>query len=453
MISQREKNFYFATNIGQLLLLVAAYVLNYGIFDIIRKEWIQAPAAYSQLLTVMLLSMVAESMTRPERFRIDAGRLPRRLALTLARRQAIWILGAFAFFIALTRDEKISRLFLLAFTALSFVVLYFTNRHGRRWLQHYSPFQSLRGKLSVLIIGSDEWRASILPKIELHSDFFVILPPVPHQLGDSETELVASVARLSPDLLVLPAREISYETTSELFALGDRRGFRCWVPVELSRRHGRQFELQDLGGVDVLTPPTAPLAEPMNRALKRTMDIAVGGIGVVLLAAPFAAIVFILQRTKSPGPLFSKRPIVGENGIVFQMLSFRTVESAPHHPKQPPYPVAKFLRTSGLQQIPRLINVLRGEMSIVGPQPLEPEETAASSSTIHSFGLRRFLKPGITGLAQLEQAKPGRNTGSTARRSVRYDRFYAQHWSLDLDLRCLLATLIKISKRGGRAAW
>jgi hypothetical protein len=77
MISERERTLYFALGIGQSFMLAAAYGLAYWAFDIVRSEWLQAPFAYLQLLAVMLLSMAAESVTRPERFRIDAGRLIR----------------------------------------------------------------------------------------------------------------------------------------------------------------------------------------------------------------------------------------------------------------------------------------------------------------------------------------------------------------------------------------
>jgi len=447
MISERERTLYFALSIGQLLMLAAAYALAYWAFDIVRSEWLQAPLAYLQLLAVMLLCMTAESITRPGKFRIDAGRLTRRLALPLARRQAAWILGSFALLVVLTRDEKISRLFLICFTAVAFFLLYYTNRYGRRWLQKYSPFESLRAKLITLIIGSDEWRDSIIQRIEKNRDFFDVLPRLPDRATSSESELVAAVERVSPDLLIFPARELSHDTSIALFALGDRRGFRCWVPVEMSRRHGRQFELQELGGIDVLTPPILPLAEPLNRALKRTMDIILGTAGVIFLTAPVSAIVFVLQRMRSPGPLFSKRPVVGQNGVVFEMLSFRTLKSGPGQAEQLPYSGAGYPREHGLDTIPRFINVLRGEMSIVGPPPFRLGQTVPISASVESYGVRQFVKPGMAGLSQLERHDVERGGDCCARRAARYDRFYAKHWSLNLDCWCVLTTIIKKLRR------
>jgi lipopolysaccharide/colanic/teichoic acid biosynthesis glycosyltransferase len=343
----------------------------------------------------------------------------------------------------LTRDEKISRLFLICFTAVAFVLLYYTNRYGRRWLQKYSPFESLRAKLSTLIIGSEEWRGSILQKIEKNSDLFDVLPHLPDHSINSEAELVAAVEQVNPDLLIFPARELSYDTSIALFALGDRKGFRCWVPVEISRRHGRQFELQDLGGIDVLTPPTWPLAEPLNRAIKRFMDIILGTAGVIFLTAPVSAIVFLLQRMRSPGPLFCKCPVVGQDGALFEMLSFRTIGSKISQTEADPYPGARHLREQGFDTIPRFINVLRGEMSIVGPPPFSPEQKTRLEGSVDSSGLRQFIKPGMTGLSQVDVRRVMRDNLRDARRSARYDRFYAKHWSLNLDFRCVLTTIIK----------
>lgn len=448
MISQREKGLYFTFCAAQVAMGMLLFGVFYFINDLIRVSWLAAPGAYLQLLAVMLLALVGESITRPEGLRVNAGRAPRRLAINLARRQSLWLIAGFGIFVALSRDTSISRIFLMGFSVLSYPFFYMTNRQGRQWLFRIFRTESLRLRLSTLVIGPSEWCKSLLERIHANQEFFEAQEPIHCSAEDAPEKILAAVDARSPDLLVFPARDLSNDMITQLLALGDRRGFRCWIPVELSRRQGRQFEVQDLGGLSVLSPPTLPLAVTYNRAVKRAFDLLVSVVVIPTVVLPLMAVVWIIQRVNSPGPLFYRQQRVGENGKTFEILKFRTmrVDNDDEARQASPgdsriYRGGHWLRRLSIDEFPQFINVLRGEMSVVGPRPHMVAHEREFERFHELYGSRRYVKPGVTGLAQVEGYRGEVKDARDVRGRARYDLFYVKHWCLGLDIRLALQTL------------
>lgn len=145
MISQREKGVYLAFCGAQITLAVLLFGLFYVGNDFLRVSWLAAPGAYLQILVAMLLALIGEAVPRSDAHRLNAGRAPRKLAISLAWRQSFWLVGGFGIFLALTRDTSISRVFLIGLSALSFPLFYLTNRPlvvaspGAATLKFYAP--------------------------------------------------------------------------------------------------------------------------------------------------------------------------------------------------------------------------------------------------------------------------------------------------------------------------
>ena len=175
--------------------------------------------------------------------------------------------------------------------------------------------------------------------------------------------------------------------------------------------------------------------------LKRLIDILLSLIGLVFLAIPFAIITLAI-KLDSKGPVFFRQERVGLNGKVFKTWKFRTMivgavkrglgyNVAQDDPRVTR--VGRFLRSWGLDELPQLVNVLKGEMSIVGPRPTLQYQV----DRYDEFQRRRLLaKPGITGCALIH----GRNLLSWEER-IKYDVWYVDHWSILLDLWIMLKTL------------
>jgi exopolysaccharide production protein ExoY len=194
---------------------------------------------------------------------------------------------------------------------------------------------------------------------------------------------------------------------------------------------------------------------PVGMSLKRTVDVLLALMGIVLLA-PLLIICFALIASTSPGPVFFRHKRVGFNGKHFDCMKFRTmVTDAPERLRllleSDPAAAAEWttnrklrndpritaigaiLRKSSLDELPQLFNVLRGEMSIVGPRPVTDEELERYAQSISAY---LSCRPGITGLWQVS----GRSTTTYAKR-VACDAFYARNWSMALDVKILAVTI------------
>jgi lipopolysaccharide/colanic/teichoic acid biosynthesis glycosyltransferase len=203
------------------------------------------------------------------------------------------------------------------------------------------------------------------------------------------------------------------------------------------------------GRVRADAPPGAD-ASPWARRLKRAIDFAAALAGLMVLA-PLLAVLALAIRLNMGSPVFFRQRRPGRGGAPFVLVKFRTMRTA-SGPDGQPLPDAKrltrlgrLLRTTSLDELPQLWNVLRGEMSMVGPRPLLMEYLALYTA---EQARRHEVAPGITGWAQVN----GRNALSWEQKFA-HDLWYVDHWSLTLDLKILGLTALKVLRREGiRAA-
>ncbi len=454
MISERERGLYHvfsALVLGATSLLFLVFYLVHLLF---RPDWDPAPSAYVKCFLTVMIALVAEATSRAEPQRINAGHASRRAALAIAQRQAIWVLAGFGLLLLVSRDARISRVFVFGFAAASYPLFYFLQRCGREWMLRISRGGSMHWKMRTLMVGPKGWCDSIRERFtEQPEQMRVIELLEPLEVAEQSTpeELVQRISQHEIDVLVMPGRIFPDRTVIELLGLGDRRGFRCWIPLELSRRYGRRFELQRVGGLSVLSPPTLPLANAYNRMVKRTFDVVVSACVVSSVLLPLMLLVWLIQRKYSPGPLFFRQDRVGENGRIFQIFKFRTMTvSNPQEDRQATsddvrvYRGARWLRRLSIDEFPQFLNVLRGEMSIVGPRPHMVSHERQFEEFHELYGSRRYVKPGVTGLAQVRGYRGEVKERGDIRGRARYDLVYVRRWCLALDLRLIFETAIQV---------
>ncbi|MCX7973360.1 MAG: undecaprenyl-phosphate glucose phosphotransferase [Candidatus Aminicenantes bacterium] len=205
--------------------------------------------------------------------------------------------------------------------------------------------------------------------------------------------------------------------------------------------------IQDLDGVPVISIDDVSL-RGFNRLLKRTVDIVVSFFGLVVLS-PILLIIALLIKLTSRGPIFYLQERMGLDGRQFTMIKFRTmicdaeketgpVMCRPDDPRITPF--GRFLRKYSLDELPQLINVLKGEMSLVGPRPERPSFVREFADRIPKYMLRHKVKSGITGWAQVH----GLRQDTSIEKRLEYDLYYIKNWSLGLDLKIIWMTI----KRG-----
>lgn len=191
-----------------------------------------------------------------------------------------------------------------------------------------------------------------------------------------------------------------------------------------------------------------------QRTIKRTLDIVISSIGLIL-ASPVMVICALLIRLTSPGPVFYTQRRVGRGKRVFRLYKFRTmvqdaekktgpVLAADNDPRITP--VGKFLRATRLDELPQLFNVLKGEMSFVGPRPERPVFVEEFERQYPDYPYRHLVKPGITGLAQVA----GKYTTSPEDK-LRFDLYYIRNYSLFLDFKIMLQTIPVLLSRESSA--
>ncbi|WP_322798544.1 sugar transferase [Thermoflexus sp.] len=206
----------------------------------------------------------------------------------------------------------------------------------------------------------------------------------------------------------------------------------------------------------VAMPIHHPLTRPFNRIVKRILDIVGATLGLVFLALvfPFIALAIYID---SPGPIFYVQKRVGQGGRIFRAYKFRTMipdaekGQAVWAQKNDPRVtrVGRILRKTHIDEFPQFINILKGEMSAVGPRPERPEFVEELAREIPFYRVRHAVKPGMAGWALVKYGYAASKTDAMIR--LQYDLYYIKHWSLWFDLVILLKTILNTIALRGRA--
>ena len=207
----------------------------------------------------------------------------------------------------------------------------------------------------------------------------------------------------------------------------------------------------DDGGVQLIGLREEPLEDPVNRFLKRALDIAVSLPVVLFLLPVVTLVVWLLQRAQSPGPIFHMQSRAGLQNRPFRIYKFRTMH--PNHGQEARqaardddriYPSGRWLRKLSVDELPQFLNVLHGEMSVVGPRPHLTDHNAAFARAMNNYHVRAMVKPGISGLAQISGYRGETRTDEDIIKRVSADIDYLENWSLSLDFKIILKTFRQV---------
>jgi len=209
-----------------------------------------------------------------------------------------------------------------------------------------------------------------------------------------------------------------------------------------------QVRLENFYGVTLLGLKGIPLDEAWNRFIKREMDIVLSFIGLIFLS-PFFLISAIFIKLDSPGPVFYKQERVGQDGKNFWITKFRTMTVDAEGQSGPVWAkaddkrrtkIGKILRQFNIDELPQLFNVLKGDMSLVGPRPERPYFVGQFKKDIPRYMVRHKIKSGLTGWAQVN----GLRGDTSIENRTKYDLFYAENWSVLFDIKILLRSILAI---------
>jgi Undecaprenyl-phosphate glucose phosphotransferase len=204
--------------------------------------------------------------------------------------------------------------------------------------------------------------------------------------------------------------------------------------------------LEDLDGVPIINIHDVPL-QGLNSVIKRTIDLAISGVGALLLAIPCGIIAFAIKYS-SPGPVFYRQERMGLDGRPFWVYKFRSMREDAEDVTGPIWareddprctPVGRFLRHFDLDELPQIWNVLKGDMSVVGPRPERPFFVDQFKHRFPQYMLRHKVKAGITGWAQVN----GWRGNTSLEKRIEFDLYYIENWSVSLDLKIMWMTLFR----------
>jgi exopolysaccharide biosynthesis polyprenyl glycosylphosphotransferase len=316
------------------------------------------------------------------------------------------------------------------------------------------------GKRRVLVVGTSDCAEAVADAIsfEGHPPFKVVgavddEPEDETRLG-SVAELSRVIDEQRPDLIVLTDGDSSNKALDKLLTAPSSSGLKVVGHAHFFDHAFGRIPLEDL-------TPTWFMSifhlwqRPYTRFAKRTFDIVCASI-VLVLAAPLMLLIAGLVRL-TPGPVIYRQTRVGEGGKHFTIFKFRTMRADAEMPGEAAYAqpgdprvtwIGRILRRTHLDELPQLWDVIKGDMSIVGPRPERPEFIPMLEDAVPFFTRRLLVKPGITGWAQLRRDYASDTEGAADKLS--YDLWYLRHRNLTVDLAICAKTFATLFLRAGR---
>ncbi len=204
---------------------------------------------------------------------------------------------------------------------------------------------------------------------------------------------------------------------------------------------------EDILGLPVINIRYVPLSNTFNALIKRIMDLG-GALAAIVLFSPVMLFSVIMIKLTSPGPLIYKQERVGLHNRNFMMYKFRSMDVQPPEEEKKAWTVkddprvtnfGKFMRKTSIDELPQLFNVLRGEMSLVGPRPERPFFVEKFREEIPRYMIKHQVRPGLTGWAQVN----GYRGNTSIRKRIEYDLYYIENWTIGLDIKILFLTVFK----------
>jgi len=377
--------------------------------------------------------------------------------LSCARRTTAWVLLKASCIIALALiiatycfQIQMRRGIIVWFGVVSFALMLIKEEVLRRVTR--SRIAQSQNRRRFILVGTDEETRAMRAELKAKSPEAI---EVLAELDLSKTPIERLVEMLhdySVNGVIVSAKHTYFEQAEEVIRACEVEGVEAWVVADFFRTTISRTTLDDFYGRPVMVFRTAPESS-WQGLFKQLIDF-FGALILLLLSSPFLLIVALLVKRSSPGPVLFRQKRSGLNGCPFTILKFRTMVSNAEQLKHelaamnemsgPVFkvtndprvtPIGRWLRKKSLDELPQLFNVLRGDMSLVGPRPLPVDEVKRFNDLAHRR--RLSVKPGLTCLWQIS----GRNNVSNFDDWVQLDLKYIDTWSLWLDFKILARTV------------
>lgn len=366
---------------------------------------------------------------------------------------SIVVLMASTFFY---RDFSYSRLFLIVLWFFSSCFISFSRYLLIQW--EYRRKIQKKDISKILIIGANRSTRNIVQWAQ-HNPHYgkQVIGILGHETSDigkhfedapilgTILDYEAMIEKLVPDEVILVDTAFSREKITELVVFCEDKFISFKVGADIYGLMTQNVDVEYISSVPLLGFRDLPLDDVWNRFLKRVMDVFCALV-ILFFSSPVWLVTILLMKLTDRGTIFYKQERVGRDQKVFNVLKFRTMKADAEKETGPVWAkpgdnrrtwLGQFLRRWNIDELPQLFNVLRGDMSLVGPRPERPHFVNQFRETIPRYMARHKIKSGLTGWAQVN----GYRGDTSIQERIKYDLYYMENWSILLDIEILFRTL------------
>jgi exopolysaccharide biosynthesis polyprenyl glycosylphosphotransferase len=382
---------------------------------------------------------------------------PHRSLSIVLRAIMFWMLTFLGVSLALKFEPPVSRLFVAISCVTTFMVMIVWRMSFFVWLSR-SPFRS-RIVQRVLLIGwtaeADRFSSAIRDDRNHPYEVAGYLSTKPAG-GSNPPKIIQCLGALddlehvlrgqSVDIVLVADFDLSTDQLLQVSSLCERLYVQFKIAPTFFRIFVSNLHLQTISGMPVLGIEELPVSSLVNSLLKRALDV-IGAVVGLIFSAPIMAVFAILIKREGSGPVFYRQVRTGRHGNPFYIYKLRSmridaeqsgaqwaVKDDPRRTK-----VGSIMREFNIDELPQFWNVLKGDMSLVGPRPERPELITQFEKEIPHYNPRHETRPGITGWAQVNGLRG--NTSLVDR--IRYDLYYLENWSIWFDIQIMLLTFVR----------
>ena len=260
-------------------------------------------------------------------------------------------------------------------------------------------------------------------------------------------EIEEVLAKTMPDEIAITLGLSEYSKLEHIVSVCEKSGVHTKFIPDYNNIIPTRPYTEDLMGLPVINIRHVPLTNTFNAFMKRSMDL-VGGVCAIILFSPVMLLTAIAIKLTSPGPLIYTQERVGLHNQNFKMYKFRSMDvqspkkekgawTVPNDPRVTK--VGKIIRKTSIDELPQLFNILKGDMSLVGPRPERPFFVEKFREEIPRYMIKHQVRPGMTGWAQIN----GYRGNTSIRKRIEYDLYYIENWTLGFDIKILFLTIFK----------
>ncbi len=364
---------------------------------------------------------------------------------------------ALVLYLAKDRLQHFSRLLLFLFVGWNFVL------EAAFRITLRSILRSFRRKgynlKHVLLIGYSRAAQGYIDRVKANPDWGYLIRGILDDHAERGTEykgvrVLGPIANLDEILPMNRLDEIAitlsineYDKLERIVNACEKSGVHTKFIPDYNKVIPTKPYTEDLQGLPVINIRNVPLTDSFNAAVKRTIDI-IGGTFALVLFSPIMLIVAIAVRASSPGPVIFSQERVGLHNRPFKMYKFRSMEVQKPSEEENAWTtrndprvtkVGKFIRKTSIDELPQLWNIVKGDMSLVGPRPERPHFVEKFREEIPRYMVKHQVRPGLTGWAQVN----GYRGDTSITKRIEYDLYYIENWSLGLDFKIIFLTFFR----------